>query len=92
MWYITFYFFRKQTCLIFDGELLPLYDDFFWWSYFRNGANGIPKHQDKKERLLIQLRYFDGYTQQEVAQRLFISQVQVSRLEKKILEKLKINI
>ena len=47
---------------------------------------------DKKERLLIQLRYFDGYTQQEVAQRLFISQVQVSRLEKKILEKLKINI
>lgn len=47
---------------------------------------------DKKERLLIQLRYFDGYTQNEVAQRLFISQVQVSRLEKKILEKLKINI
>ena len=47
---------------------------------------------DKKERLLIQLRYFDGYTQQEVAQRLFISQVQVSRLEKRILEKLKINI
>lgn len=47
---------------------------------------------DKKERLLIQLRYFDGYTQQEVAQRLFISQVQVSRLEKKILGKLKINI
>lgn len=47
---------------------------------------------DKRERLLIQLRYFDGYTQNEVAQRLFISQVQVSRLEKKILEKLKINI
>lgn len=44
---------------------------------------------DKKERLLIQLRYFDGYTQQEVAQRLFISQVQVSRLEKKDFRKVK---
>ena len=45
---------------------------------------------DKKERLLIELRYFEGFTQQEVAQRLYMSQVQVSRLEKKILEKLKV--
>lgn len=45
---------------------------------------------DKRERLIIELRYFDGYTQEEVAQRLFLSQVQISRLEKKILEKLKV--
>lgn len=45
---------------------------------------------EKKERLLIELRYFQGYTQQEVANRLFMSQVQVSRLEKKIIEKLKV--
>ncbi|MDD3413253.1 MAG: SigB/SigF/SigG family RNA polymerase sigma factor [Lachnospiraceae bacterium] len=37
------------------------------------------------ERELIQLRYFDNITQVEVAKRLGISQVQVSRLEKKIL-------
>ncbi len=46
---------------------------------------------NKKEQLIIKLRYFDGLTQQEVASRLFISQVQISRLEKKILEKLKVN-
>lgn len=37
------------------------------------------------ERELIQLRYFDNKTQMEVAGRLGISQVQVSRMEKKIL-------
>lgn len=44
---------------------------------------------DKRERLVIQLRYFEGFTQEEVAQRLFVSQVQISRIEKKVLEKLK---
>lgn len=44
---------------------------------------------DKKERLIIQLRYFDGLSQQEVSDRLNYSQVQISRLESKILEKLK---
>ncbi len=44
---------------------------------------------DPKEKLLIKLRYFEGLKQNDVAERFFISQVQVSRLEKKILEKLK---
>lgn len=44
---------------------------------------------DKKERLIITLRYFDGLSQQEVSERLNYSQVQISRLETKILEKLK---
>ena len=44
---------------------------------------------DKKERLVITLRYFEGLTQQEVSQRLNMSQVQISRLETKTLEKLK---
>ena len=43
-----------------------------------------------KERMIIELRYFDGLTQSEVAKRLFVSQVQVSRIENKILDKLKI--
>lgn len=41
------------------------------------------------ERYLIRLRYFENNTQTEAAQYLGISQVQVSRLEKKILEKMK---
>ena len=44
---------------------------------------------NKKERLIIELRYFDGLTQSEISQRLNISQVQVSRIESKILSQLK---
>ncbi|MFO7263681.1 MAG: RNA polymerase sigma-F factor [Bacillaceae bacterium G1] len=39
-----------------------------------------------RERLIVYLRYFRDQTQSEVAERLGISQVQVSRLEKKILQ------
>ena len=44
---------------------------------------------DGKERRLIELRYFEDKTQTEIAKLLGISQVQVSRLEKKILMKMK---
>lgn len=40
---------------------------------------------DEKQRKLIELRYFQDKTQTEVAKVLGISQVQVSRLEKKVL-------
>ena len=42
-----------------------------------------------RDKRLIWLRYYSGQTQQNVAQKLGISQVQVSRLEKKILDTLK---
>lgn len=44
---------------------------------------------NEEERRLIELRYFQDKTQTEVAARLGISQVQVSRLEKKILMRLR---
>ena len=47
------------------------------------------KHLEERERQIIQYRYFDGKTQQEIAGLFHISQVQVSRMEKKILKKLK---
>lgn len=47
------------------------------------------KALDEKDRKLIMLRYFRDKTQSEVAQILNVSQVQVSRLENKILAKLK---
>lgn len=43
----------------------------------------------ERERLIVYLRYFRDQTQSEVASRLGISQVQVSRLEKKILQTIK---
>jgi RNA polymerase sporulation-specific sigma factor len=44
---------------------------------------------DERERLIVYLRYYKDQTQSEVALRLGISQVQVSRLEKKILQQMK---
>lgn len=45
---------------------------------------------EEREKLIVFLRYFKDQTQSEVAERLGISQVQVSRLEKKILQQIKI--
>lgn len=44
---------------------------------------------DEREKKIILLRYFRGKTQSEVALMLGVSQVQVSRLESKILKDLK---
>ncbi|WP_050635845.1 sigma-70 family RNA polymerase sigma factor [Candidatus Stoquefichus sp. SB1] len=46
-------------------------------------------HLDEKELQIIQERYFKGHTQSEIAQELFISQAQVSRIEKQALSHLK---
>ncbi len=47
---------------------------------------------EKMEREIIVLRYFFNHTQNDVAKRFGISQVQVSRVEKKILLKMRENI
>jgi len=45
-----------------------------------------------RERLVIDLRYFRGLTQEKVAKLIGVSQVQVSRIEKKALENLRMYI
>ena len=50
------------------------------------------KKLDENERKIIVMRYFNDKTQSETARKLGISQVQVSRLEKKILSKIRENI
>lgn len=47
----------------------------------RQAIDGLPE----RERLVIQLRFFHSLTQQRVAKVLSVSQVQVSRIEKKAL-------
>ena len=47
------------------------------------------KHLEQKEQQMIYYRYFEGKTQQEIAKIFHISQVQVSRIQKKILKKLR---
>lgn len=46
-------------------------------------------HLDVKERQIIEERYFLDYTQSEIAKELYISQAQVSRIEKQALSHLK---
>ena len=50
---------------------------------------GLLKNLDEKEREIIILRYFQDKTQSEIALALGISQVQVSRLEKRILRQMR---
>lgn len=47
------------------------------------------EHLEESERQLIQYRYFEEKTQMQTAELLGVSQVQVSRLEKKILIKMR---
>ena len=51
----------------------------------RQAVEALPE----RERLVIQLRYYHGLTQQRAAKVLSVSQVQVSRIEKRALEMLR---
>jgi RNA polymerase sporulation-specific sigma factor len=51
----------------------------------RQAISNLPE----RERTVIQLRYFHGLTQQRIARVLDVSQVQVSRIEKRAIEKLR---
>ena len=50
---------------------------------------GIIKNLCDRDKKIIYMRYYLDKTQSEVAKKLNVSQVQVSRLELKILEKIK---
>ena len=50
----------------------------------------IIKTLEPRDKKIILLRYFRGKTQKEIAKEMGVSQVQISRLETKILEKIKI--
>ena len=52
----------------------------------RQAISNLPE----RERMVIQLRYFHGLTQERVAKVLQVSQVQVSRIEKKALANLRL--
>ncbi len=68
-------------------DQLPMDENDHWFNSL-SLQEAIQKLNDR-ERLIIYLRYFKDQTQLEVAERLGISQVQVSRLEKKILQTIK---
>ncbi|MFZ4452198.1 RNA polymerase sporulation sigma factor SigF [Salibacterium aidingense] len=76
-----------------DGDPITLIDqiadqgDSKWFDQL--AVKEIVEQLEERERLIVYLRYYKDKTQAEVAKRLDISQVQVSRLEKRILDKMK---
>ncbi|GAB2697095.1 RNA polymerase sporulation sigma factor SigF [Paenibacillus thermoaerophilus] len=76
-----------------DGDPITLMDQIAdesqerWFDKLalNEAINGLTE----RERLIVFLRYYRDQTQSEVASRLGISQVQVSRLEKKILQNIR---
>ncbi|UFT97682.1 RNA polymerase sporulation sigma factor SigF [Radiobacillus kanasensis] len=75
-----------------DGDPITLLDqiadqDTKWFD--KIALQEAIRNLEERERLIVYLRYYKDKTQSEVAERLGISQVQVSRLEKRILEYIK---
>ncbi|RSL32035.1 RNA polymerase sporulation sigma factor SigF [Salibacterium salarium] len=76
-----------------DGDPITLIDqiadqgDSKWFEQI--AIKEIVEQLEERERIIVYLRYYKDQTQSEVAKRLDISQVQVSRLEKRILDKMK---
>ena len=69
-------------------ETLPSSDDQEDW-LDRMLLRGAIENLPERERKIIVLRYFRDMTQSEVAERIGVSQVQVSRLENKIIKEFK---
>ncbi len=49
----------------------------------------LMKDLKKEEKQLLELRYYENKTQKEIGEILNVSQVQVSRMEKRILKKMR---
>lgn len=76
-----------------DGDPITLLDqialeDTKWFE--KLSLEEAIQNLNRRERLIIYLRYYKDQTQTEVASRLGISQVQVSRIEKKLLQEIKV--
>lgn len=54
-------------------------------------VSDILKKLKKREREVLLLRYFRGKTQSEIAAMIGVSQVQISRIEKKAIEKIRVD-
>ena len=76
----------KETCLV---DRLPQEKDSHEVLINHMLLEQLLKELKQEERQLIQMRYFEECTQMQVAEKLGISQVQVSRMEKKILLRLR---
>ena len=54
-----------------------------------NASVKFKKQSQKREKKIIQMRFYKGKTQMEIAEEIGISQAQVSRLEKGAFERIR---
>ncbi len=54
--------------------------------------DNVLKSLKKREKDVLTLRYFKGKTQSEIAKIMGVSQVQISRIEKKVIEKIRLTV
>lgn len=71
------------------AEKLAVEDEDFSLLEDRVRVEGAMQTLSGRERIVVQLRFFDGLSQAHVAERLDVSQMQISRLQHRALEKLR---
>ena len=71
------------------GELLPLADDEHRASEARLVLRPVLRTLGERDRLIISMRFYEGLTQREIAERIGVTQMQVSRLLTRILAQLR---
>src|SRR6266511_2875488 len=67
------------------GSEEPRYEISEEWAVLEPGLRAL----DERERMILHLRFFEGLTQSQIAQQVGISQMHVSRLIRRALEKIR---
>lgn len=76
----------SATCL---GDLIADEDDGFGSADARVMLGGAVRKLRPRDRMILRLRFYDGLTQQEIGDRIGVTQMQVSRLLSRILGELR---
>jgi RNA polymerase sigma-B factor len=68
---------------------IPVIDESFEGVLNREMLKDLLPQLDRREQVILKLHFFDGWTQQRIAEEVGVSQMQVSRLLAKTLAKLR---
>jgi RNA polymerase sigma-B factor len=71
------------------GETIPDADDGYEAAEARAMLGRAMRRLERRDRRILQLRFFDGLTQQEIGEEIGVTQMQVSRLLNRILRDLR---
>ena len=69
------------------SDLIGVEDDNYSDVEFYDFVQGVSEELSEAEKIILRDRYFDKKTQVSIAEKLNVSQMTISRMEKKIIEK-----